>query len=239
MVKRIERVKTGIPGLDDLVKGGFPKSSTVLVTGGPGTGKTILSAQFVVRGAEKYKEPGIFISLEEEPERIVMNLESSFNWPLKVLLKKKMITIIRAELYDFAKLRLMIEEEVEKLNAKRLVLDPGTVIGMFFEKELEIRRAFLELNRLLKRLDCTTLLTCEVPEGREALSAFGVEEFTSDGIIVLHCLREKNVFVRALSVRKMRATDHDMGIHPIKITNDGIIVFPREQVFGKFQSHKF
>ena len=233
VVEKIERVRSGIPGLDELIEGGFPKNSIILVTGGPGTGKTILTSQFIIKGAEKYKEPGIFISLEEEPERMITNFESSFNWPIRKLIKKKLVTIIRAELYDFAKLKLMIEEQVEKLNAKRLVLDPATVIGMFFERELEIRRALLELNRLLKRLNCTSLLTCEVPEGKGGLSAFGIEEFTSDGIIVLHCFKEGNVFTRALSVRKMRATNHDMGIHPIRITSDGMVVYSTEQVFGK------
>lgn len=229
--KKIERVKSCIQGLDELMEGGFPKDSTILITGGPGAGKSTFCSQFIVKGASEYKEPGVYISLEEDPDRMIKNLELSFGWPVSELVNKKLIFFTRAELYDFNKLKLMIEDYVDKFSASRLVIDPSTVIGMFFEKDLDIRKSILELDKILKRLGCTVLMTCEVPEGRKGISAFGVEEFTVDGIIILYYRREGDVFTRALTIRKMRATKHDTGIHPIEITRDGIIVYPTERVF--------
>jgi len=226
----MERVKTGIPGLDELIQGGFPKNSSILVTGGPGTGKTIFSFQFLVKGAKEYDEPGIYFSLEEEPERLIHNL-APFSWPVKELIKNEKLSIVKTELYNFEKLKGMIEDEVERVSASRIAIDPSTVIGMFFERELDVRRSMLELDKLLKRLNCTSLLVCEVPEGKNALSAFGVEEFTADGIILLKIVSGEGFFTRTLAVRKMRATKHDMNEHPFEITKDGIKIYPEEKVF--------
>lgn len=228
MKKGIRRVSTGIPGLDDLIEGGIPEGSTVLVSGGPGSGKTILSLQFLIAGATK-GEKGVYISLEEDTNRLRDYISKVFEWPLEKLLREKKLIMIKAEFFDFEKFKNLVENEVEKNGAKRLAIDPITVLSLFFERPLEIRRSLLELDRLLKKLECTTLLTCEIPEGSRSISSFGIEEFTSDGIILLYYLLKG--YPRALSVRKMRATRHDIGIHPFEITRKGIVVYPREKIF--------
>ena len=229
--ERIERVSSGIPGLDELIEGGFPKGSTILVSGGPGTGKTIFSLQFLVNGALKYGESGVYISLEEDTKRMIHYMGSIFNWPLKELMKKKKLVMIKSDIFEFEKFKILIENNVEMINAQRLVIDPITVISLFFERPLEIRRSLLDLDRLLKKLECTTLITCEIPEGRKAISSFGIEEFTSDGIIVLSFISES--FPRALQVRKMRATNHDTGVHPFEIKKTGIVLYPLERIFSR------
>jgi len=221
----IERVKTGIKGLDELIFGGFPKNSTILIAGTTGTGKTTFGLNFLVNGALKYKEPGVYVSLEEEPKRIIENIKSSFSWPIDKLIKKNSLKLVKAELYDFDKLKILIEDEVDAIKAKRLVIDPTTIISLYFEKPLEIRRGIVDLDRSVKKLGCTTLMTCEIPEGTRGISMFGVEEFVADGIIILF-YHAKDTILRALTIRKMRATRHDTGIHPIEITRDGIVVYP-------------
>lgn len=228
-METVERTKSGIKGLDELISGGFPRESTIMVTGGPGTGKTTLAINYLVSGAVDYKEKGVYISLEEDPQRTINNIKGSFSWPIEELIKKKMLKFIRAELYDFDKLKIMIEDEVESMKAKRLVVDPTTIISLFFEKPFEVRRSILDLDRTVKKLGCTTLMICEVPEGTKGISVFGVEEFVADGIIIMHYL-EDGKFNRALSIRKMRATRHDIGVHPIEITKDGIVVYPSERI---------
>ncbi len=227
--EKIERVKTGIPGLDELIEGGIPRGFTVLVSGGPGTGKTILSLQFLVRGATKYGEKGVYVSLEEYPENLIKYVSITFKWPLRDLIKEKKLSMVRSDIYDFEKFKAMIETEVEKIKAERLVIDPITVMSLFFERPLEMRRSLLDLDRLLKKLNCTTLVTCEIPEGSASISSFGIEEFTSDGIIVLYFLPKS--FPRAIRVRKMRATNIDTNIHPFEIKRDGIVVYPSERIF--------
>lgn len=227
----IERVKTGIKGLDELINGGIPKESTVLLSGGAGTGKTLFAFQFLYNGAVKHKEPGVYVSLEEEPERLIKNVSIAFGWDLNSLMKKKLLSVVKVELYNFDKLKALIQDEVDRIKAKRLVIDQSTVLGLFFEKKLQVRKSIFELSRMLKNLGCTTIVISEITEGQQGISAFGVEEFVADGIVILYYLKEGNVFTRALSIRKMRTTSHDTGIHPIQITKEGIEVFPTEQVF--------
>ena len=228
--ERIERIASGIKGLDALMKGGFPKWSTILVSGTPGTGKTILSIQFLVNGALEHNERGVYISMEEDVNRIKKYMNAAFGWPLEELEKKKKVIFIKSELYDFEAFKNLIETNVEKINAKRIVIDPLTVISLFFERPLEIRRSLLDLDKLLKKLCCTALLTCEIPEGSNTISSFGIEEFTSDGIILLSYY--PGAKPRGITIRKMRATDHDTDIHPFEIKfGKGIVVYPTEKLF--------
>jgi circadian clock protein KaiC len=225
----MEQVTTGIKGLDTLLKGGLPKGSTTLVSGTPGSGKTILSMQFLVNGYLQAKEKGFYISLEEDVDRMESYMSKSFGWPIKELRKKGKLILVRSDVYDFEKFKDLIETTVEKNGIERVVIDPITVLSLFFERPLEIRRSLLELDRMLKKLNCTSLLTCEIPEGSNAISSFGIEEFTSDGIIVL---TYKIGAPRGVVIRKMRLVDHDKEIHPFEIkSGKGIIVYPTEKLF--------
>ena len=225
----MELVTTGIKGLDVLLRGGLPKGSTTLVSGTPGSGKTILSMQFLVNGYLQAKEKGFYISLEEDVERMENYMSKAFGWPIRELRRKNNLIMVRSDVYDFEKFKDLIETTVEKNGIERVVIDPITVISLFFEKPLEIRRSLLELDRMLKRLNCTSLLTCEIPEGTNAISSFGIEEFTSDGIIIL---TYKIGAPRGIVIRKMRLVDHDKEIHPFEIKEGkGIVVYPTEKLF--------
>ncbi|MCS7123028.1 MAG: ATPase domain-containing protein [Candidatus Aenigmarchaeota archaeon] len=221
-MRTIKRVSLGIKGLDKLIEGGVPEGSTILLTGSPGTGKTIFSIQFLVHGAMN-KENGLYISMEEDVNRLKHYLEATFAWPLEKLEEEKKLLLLRTEFFDYEKFKLMLETNVEKIEAKRLVIDPITTLSLFFERPLDIRRSLLDLDRLLKKLGCTTLLTCEVPEGSSSISSFGIEEFTSDGIIILKYYVGN--LPRSLVIRKMRATEHSSDEVPFEIKrNVGIIV---------------
>jgi len=225
----MEQVTTGIKGLDVLLKGGLPKGSTTLVSGTPGSGKTILSMQFLVNGYLQAKEKGFYISLEEDVDRMENYMSKAFGWPIRELRKKGNLIMLRSDVYDFEKFKDLIETTVEKNGIERVVIDPITVISLFFEKPLEIRRSLLELDRMLKKLNCTSILTCEIPEGTNAISSFGIEEFTSDGIIIL---TYKIGAPRGIVIRKMRLVDHDKEIHPFEIKEGkGIVVYPTEKLF--------
>jgi len=222
MNKKIERVSIGIKGLDKFIEGGVPKGSTILLTGSPGTGKTIFAVQFLFNGALN-NEKGVYISMEEDVERLKNYMEATFGWKLNELEKSKKLIFLRTELFDYEKFKSMLETNVEKSKAERLVIDPITTLSLFFEKPLEIRRSLLDLDRLLKKLGCTTILTCEVPEGSNAISSFGIEEFTSDGIIILKYYTGS--LPRSLIIRKMRATNHSTDEIPFEIrSGQGIVI---------------
>ncbi|MEM5874692.1 MAG: ATPase domain-containing protein [Candidatus Aenigmatarchaeota archaeon] len=219
---KIKRVSFGIKGLDKLIQGGVPEGSTILLTGSPGTGKTIFSIQFLVHGA-MIGENGLYLSMEEDVKRLKQYMEASFNWPLEKFEKGKRIIFLRTELFNYENFKSMIEVNVEKFNIKRLVIDPITTLSLFFEKLLDIRRSLLDLDMLLKILGCTSILTCEVPEGSTSISSFGIEEFTSDGIIILKYYIGN--LTRSLIVRKMRATEHIGDEVPFEIKSGiGIVV---------------
>lgn len=227
--EKIERVKIGIPGVDEILNGGVPDNNLVLLTGSTGTGKTTFGLQYLVEGA-KQGESGVYITLEEEAERLKRD-GSIFGWNIEELEEKNRMTIIRPDLYKYNLLLSDIQDSVERINAKRLVLDSVSFLGSYFKDRFELRRNILELSKILKRLDCTSLVISEIEEGSNKLSRFGVEEFSSDGIILLYYLQQRNLFVRAISVRKMRSSSHSQKIYPMEISENGIIVYPDEEVF--------
>jgi KaiC/GvpD/RAD55 family RecA-like ATPase len=230
----VERAKTGVPGLDELLGGGIPKGSNVLIAGGAGTGKTILATQYLYNGAVKYGEPGVFVTLEGNVRDIAWNMES-FQWDIKSLQDQGLFTIYRMGM-DFAKDKEMVEErledqlreiakEVEEINAKRLVIDSTTVFGAYLDPSL-LRTSLFKLTDKLKSFGCTSLLTSETQPAKTAFSAFGVEEFVVDGVIALYFTPPN----RSAFIRKMRGTVHDANPHPLSITNQGIVINSRDNI---------
>lgn len=222
----IERIKTGVPGLDNLIYGGIPKNSLVVINGEPGTGKTILCLEYLYQGAVKYNQPGVFVSLEETEEELYTTAKN-FGWDLKKLVKEKKFLITTQQLYDFDQLCSSIENMVAKINAIRIVIDPGVIFRLYFEQELEARKKILELSRILKRLGCTSIITNELATDNGSL--FGLEEYVADGVFLLYHTKFSNKFsrgqfFRGAAVLKMRNTKISECIHPVKITETGMHV---------------
>jgi KaiC/GvpD/RAD55 family RecA-like ATPase len=228
-----DRVPTGIPGLDELIQGGIPRGASILLSGGPGTGKTIFCLQYIYNGALKYNEPGIFISFEEGRKNLWWNVEN-FKWKEFVNLQKKgMIEfrhIGRMEPYEFAE-RFDFELEkikamVERIGAKRLVVDSTTAFAMWLNSGAEVRHYLFKLIDEMKKLGTTTILTCEVECTKTRFSRFEVEEFVVDGVISLFFKPPR----RVLFIRKMRGTKQDLKLHPYEVTEEGIAVNPVEEI---------
>ena len=109
----VERVKTGIPGFDKITDGGLPKDNLVVISGDPGSGKTIFCIEFLYKGATEFDEPGVFVSLEEGKEAIIQTA-SIFGWDLQKLIDKKKLEIIAVDLYDFEQLKNIIGDAITK-----------------------------------------------------------------------------------------------------------------------------
>ena len=230
--KQIEviRTKTGIKGLDKLLYGGIPKGNLVVVSGGPGAGKTTMCLQYLYEGA-KAGEPGIYISLEPTKEELVeTGLE--YGWDIQSLIDKKLLEIVKVPLYDFEKLKTLIEDLVDKHKAQRLVIDPAGLFKLFFDKELEVRKAILELGELLKKVGCTTFLTIEM-EGTSKSAFYGLEEYIADGVILLYHTQVATMFVRTIAILKMRGTKISEKLSPLNITEQGVEVLTEEEVFSE------
>jgi len=223
------RTKTGVPGLDEILFGGIPQNNLVVISGDPGSGKTCLVLEYLYNGVIKYNEPGVYISLEESSEEII-GFAELFDWDLKPLIDKKLITIITVELYDFDKLKNTIEDEVNRVGAKRLVIDPGVVFRLYFERELDARKRILSLGRMLKRIGCTAIITNEISLERSS-SLFGLEEYVADGVILLYHTKLEDRFIRSVGILKMRGTKISEKLHPLRITSEGIKVLAKQELF--------
>ncbi|MDY6776807.1 MAG: ATPase domain-containing protein [Candidatus Nanohaloarchaea archaeon] len=221
----IERVSTGVPGLDELVEGGLPQGSVTLVSGGAGCGKTILSSQFLWDGLEN-GEKARFISLEE-PVDDIKNDMKVFGWDLEKYeesgdFKITYIQPAAGERKFIQKINDLASEE----GVSRLVIDSVSImLGAYGGDESKKRDNMYDLIRNIKRSDATTVLTSEIPEDAEgSLSRYGVAEFVADGVVVLYYESVGEGTFRNIEVRKMRRTAHTPGTYPMKITDNGIRV---------------
>ncbi len=152
---------------------------------------------------------------------------SLFGWELEELIKKKKLIILKPEIYKFDTIKQIIRDAIDKIGAKRLVVDSYSVLLTYFNDPYEIRNGLVQLDREIKKMDCTAMVISDIKDNSEIFSTTGVEEFIVDGVIVLHLLHDPRrplEYERAISVRKMRATHHPLRTYPFDISLGGISI---------------
>ncbi len=231
----MERVTTGIPGLDSMTEGGFKPNSNILVTGGVGTGKSTFCMQYLIEGASNGQK-GIYVTFEEETHTLKDNM-SRYNWNIDALEEKKLIRIIHLAPKDVMQVVKSgygeIINLVKDLDATRVVIDSVSSIELMIEDDFRKRESMLHLMTWLRKNGCTSLLVSEAEQHPSKYSRHGIVEFIVDGVIVLYNLRRQMVRQRALEILKMRGTNHMSRIVPFIISN-GIELLPRQKLFGDF-----
>jgi circadian clock protein KaiC len=245
---RVEKVPTGIEGLDDMLGGGLPSGRCTLVCGGPGSGKTTFAVQFLYNGATKYGETGLYVAFGESPTHLNENM-ASFGWDIERLEKESKLLIV-----DASPIRTLIPGEVSigKLNigeqnfsmpilieamrarveenqVKRIVIDPITTTIIRYPNATERHHAILDVMKAVADLGATTLMTTELRTTALARQV-QTEEFLSDGVIIFHRFTEGRRIVRAVQIEKMRGVAHDQELRPYKIQENGINIFPEEDL---------
>ncbi|MCD6477441.1 MAG: AAA family ATPase [Candidatus Aenigmarchaeota archaeon] len=218
----IERIKTGIPGLDKLIDGGFVKGSSILVSGSAGTGKTIFCCQFLWEGL-KNGENCMYITFEELPEEIKADA-AVFGWDFEKYEKSGKLIISYRDPFQTTDVTTRLENEIKQSKVTRVVIDSTSLLGMYFKDAHDIRRELYKLVKALKTSGATSVLTAEIPQEDGKISRFGVEEYVVDGVIVLNFILMGPESGRSLVIRKMRRTKHNEEIHPIKIDKNGLRV---------------
>jgi KaiC/GvpD/RAD55 family RecA-like ATPase len=222
-----KRIVTGIPGLDDLIEGGIPENFIILVSGTSGTGKTTLCMQFLAEGI-KHGEKGIYIGLGEDIE-IIQKSMTNYGLDLEKMAEDDQLIFADIPALNIEEATAILEGISE--GTRRLVIDPLSAL-LFAYQDMELRQKIRELIEIIREKDITALITTELPENSKGISRFGIEDFLSDGIIVLYYFREGAKRYRGLEVRKMRGTNHSSDIHLYKITTDlGIQVFKNRITF--------
>lgn len=239
----MDRIKTGITGLDELIEGGFPKGRNILISGACGTGKSIFAMQYIYKGAVELNEPGIFVTFDEMPDKIRQDM-LRFGWNVKEAEDQGKMAIIDATsaragqisqeehsfgraTYDRNEFITKLSNTIREVKAKRITIDSTSAIGFQMESGKDgIRQEILAINYLMSYIGMTTLLTSEIPqqppEDTRQFSKYSVEEYVADGVIVLNFIGGMNP--RRLFIRKMRGTKHSEQVHSIDITDKGLIV---------------
>lgn len=221
--------KSGIPGLDPMLGGGFVRGSAVAVAGGTGSGKSIFVSQFLVKGALEYNEPGLFLSFDQQKDSIYTNLQQ-FGWDLPEIERKQKLVFIEYpgnELSAFVEQQGALADLIETLGIKRVVIDSITPYALLFPSEEERRMNVLRLVNAVKGWKATCLISAEDRPGSTAEgiphTVSSVESFC-DGFIHLSFLRQGSRRMRAVEIIKMRGCRHEHELREAHIAESGFSI---------------
>ncbi|HLD87113.1 MAG TPA: ATPase domain-containing protein [Candidatus Nanoarchaeia archaeon] len=247
----IERVSSGIKGLDTLISGGFVKGNSILICGAPGTGKTLLGLQFLYQGAKEFGENGLFVSIEDDPKKLKV-YSKTFGWDLEEQVKGKKLDFLQVPI-DHHGFNIIdaISSRVRKMGAKRIVIDSlsalnfnarmfklplvnqpdptGTIargkvmkVAGFAPFEDVTQFTYLLINRIAD-LGATTLFITDSPnDSTGALTKDGVSEFVCDGVLHVRLHDTSENVNRTLTVKKMRGGPIVPGAKSLKFTRTGL-----------------
>ncbi|MEK6973209.1 MAG: ATPase domain-containing protein [archaeon] len=247
--------KTGIDGLDKALNGGIPESNIVIVSGGAGTGKSTLCLQYILNGAAKYGEKSLYISTEQTREELLKQGES-FGWDIEKLEKLGRIKIVHFDITTHRDFVKSIDDVVREFKPKRIAIDSLTTLtDALLISDISEQTAFslaqiaetvtpiprteqviaktilYQLMKNLREYKITTLLTSELYEDTNRLSADGVSEFIADGVILMFFIGIAGSDSRTLRIRKMRYCEHLKSYLPYEIkNNEGIVVNTEESM---------
>ena len=232
-LRPLEKISSGISGLDEITGGGLPKGRPTLVCGNAGCGKTLMAMELLVRGAVEHDEPGVFMSFEENEAELTSNV-ASLGFDLKGLSAKKKIVlehvrIERSEIqetgeYDLEGLFIRLNYAIDSIGAKRVVLD--TIEGLFaaLPNHSILRSELRRLFRWLKDKGVSAIVTAERGDGQ--LTRHGLEEYVADCVILLDHRVNDQLSTRRLRVVKYRGSVHGTNEYPFLISKDGFSVLP-------------
>jgi circadian clock protein KaiC len=229
----IEKVLSGIKGLDDITRGGLPKGRPSLVSGGPGCGKTLFAMEFIVRGITDYGEHGVFVAFEEKIDDLKMNFRS-MGFDLDDLVRQKKlildhINIERSEIeetgeYDLEGLFIRLGSLIDEVGAKRIAIDTLEALFSSFANEAILRSELRRLFLWLKDRGVTAVVTGE--RGDPMITKYGLEEYVADCVITLDHRVTNQIATRRLHIVKYRGSIHGTDEYPFLISEDGISVLP-------------
>ena len=230
---QLPKARTGIAGFDEITKGGVPQGRPTIVCGGPGCGKTMFAVEFLVRGATEFGEPGVLMTFEETAAEMNKNVKS-LGFDLDDLAARKRLVMDYVHLepaeiqetgaYDLEGLFIRLQYAVDKIGAKRVVLDTLEAVFTGFSNQGLLRAEIRRLFRWLKDRGLTTIVTAERGDG--TLTRYGLEEYVSDCVIFLDHRVNEQVSTRRMRVIKYRGSSHGADEYPFLIDEQGFSVLP-------------
>ena len=222
-------VKSGIPGLDKILDGGFLQGSVITIGGPTGAGKSSFAMQFLYEGARKLNEPGLYISIEESRESMLFHM-SGYKWDIGKAEKEHKLMFLDYPVYEidqFLEQSGAIQEIINTNGIKRVVIDSIMPIALFFPNEEKRKRGFLKFIDNVRKWGTTTFIISEdtTVSDFDAIpnTNYGIESFT-DGWINIYYRPEpkkKNERVRMIEVLKMKGTQHSLKVYPVTVGDTG------------------
>jgi circadian clock protein KaiC len=248
MQRSNSRTATGISGLDEMLAGGFPRGRVLLILGEPGAGKTILCSQYLMNGIEKFGENGLLVSMEENKSHYESEM-NQFGWDFDAAEKQGKFSFVDASpiraipgevkigkltigRQDFSLLSLLelIRNNAKAINAKRVVVDPVSLLIFQYPEESQRRKPLLDLVEALTETGATCVLTSELRRVGLKGRNLQTEEYLVHGVVLMQTIEAGKVMERTIQVEKMRGTLIDRQPRPYRITPKGIEVYAKETV---------
>lgn len=243
----VKRLLTGIKGFDEVLEGGVPYGRALLISGSTGTGKTVFLNDFLYRGITEFNENGVFVTLEENQEDIMLNVKG-FGWDYKSLLEQNKLIFVNlipkdfveiSQKYDLTPITERIKFAIKKVNAKRVAIDNlGSIFQRFLNKA-QIRYVLLQISNELKKLGVTSMISAEKDPEAGLSSISGVQEYVADGVIDLSMEEGQQKILRKISIRKLRGMGYRSGIVSFEINSNGIQVYPKIPIDRSYSQTDF
>lgn len=229
----ISKTLTGISGLDVVTLGGLPTGRPTLLCGAAGCGKTLFAMTFLIKGAQDYGEPGVFMSFEERAQDLVANV-ASLGYDVEALVANGKIAIDHVHIesseieesgeWDLEALFVRLNHAIDKIGARRVVLDTIEALFSGLKNQAVLRAELRRLFGWLKDKGVTAIITGERGDGQ--LTRYGIEEYVSDCVILLDNRVLDQITTRRLRVVKYRGSAHGTNEYPFLIDDRGISVLP-------------
>jgi circadian clock protein KaiC len=231
----VDKLETGIPGLDLISEGGFPRGRATLIAGTAGSAKTVFASHFLAAGVER-GEPGVFVTFEDPVEAIRMSM-ASFGWDIPAWEREGKWAFVDASPdpdaavtvvgdFDLSALLARIENAVRRVGAVRVSLDSLNALYVQFKDHALLRAELFRITSTLKRMGVTLVFTGERTEEYGEISRHGIEEFVADNVVILRNLLTDERRRRTVELLKMRGARHQRGEFPFTVTERGIIILP-------------
>lgn len=231
----LERIDIGIDGLDEMILGGVPAQSLIAAVGSAGTGKTTVGLQFL-DVALKEGDRAVFITLEETRERI-LETAAEKGWDFRRHEEEGRLAIVDLNPVEMANslgsLRNDLSRLIEDFGAARVVLDSVSLLEMMYDHPARRRGEVFQFTHALKAAGVTMLVTSEASDANPFTSRYGIIEYLADAVFVLRYVRS-NSFQEtrlAVEIQKIRDANHSRQPKPYEITNEGISVHQRANLF--------
>ncbi len=222
------KIKTGIPGFDDLLRGGLQENTALLVSGVPGVGKTILGLQFVYEGIRN-REPSMFISCEVDEQSIIDYAQSL---GMDLMNYQSLLTIVYQPITGKMLTFGTLVDTITKKKIKRVVLDSLTLFKYIEKSEMEFRQEIANFISSMKRCKVTLVVTAERDVGHLDHMIYRTEDFLFDGLVFITKIRKGASFERCVTIAKIRGQEHMTGIYPLTLDPEGMKIFPEQIPFS-------